>query len=414
MVRTVFVAFIYSLLAYMEAQAQNVPVLRIDPANAYGGTYSEYFDDIEYIPLETTRESLFGFIVQLLITDNSFVITDFDTQATYFFLKNGKFVKKIHEKGNKYPNISYDAVGKRITISVFNEITRKNELRSYTTSGEEISNSHTKIATAGNSKLVNLGAGYYAASQTCYYQKGASPADTTIYLLKIYKGDSLYQKFLPYNQKEKCGICVFGNGVAELKNSPENGVIYVSTPLEHNIYRVTKDSAKNIFRLVFPYNLTFPSEILKSKDPAFIDSVRNTKWQNETTITSISNIFLNGQLLYFKTNTSQASFATGPSDMKPINFIYNLGTNKLVSVERITPDSANYYLPFYSWGIGVTGLEYSENSFYTHVSSLELFTATAATQKKNVVYPLYLQTYFKSNNRKSNPVIVRFKLKKMQ
>ena len=77
MIRTLYVIFILSFLICKKAHSQNVPVLRIDPSGAYGGTYSEYFDDIEYIPLETTKESLFGYIVQLIITDSSFVITDF-------------------------------------------------------------------------------------------------------------------------------------------------------------------------------------------------------------------------------------------------------------------------------------------------------------------------------------------------
>ncbi|MEO8399854.1 MAG: hypothetical protein ABI550_08590, partial [Ignavibacteriaceae bacterium] len=45
---------------YKNSLAQNVPKLRIDPAQAYGGSLASVFSSIEYIPLETTKESLFG------------------------------------------------------------------------------------------------------------------------------------------------------------------------------------------------------------------------------------------------------------------------------------------------------------------------------------------------------------------
>jgi hypothetical protein len=60
----------------------------------------------------------------------------------------------------------------------------------------------------------------------------------------------------------------------------------------------------------------------------------------------------------------------------------------------------------------MSGLDYSQGSLYAHVSSLELFTAKSANQEKNVIYSLPLRNYFEKSDRKSNPVIVRFKLKK--
>lgn len=64
---------------------QKTPKIRINPGQAYGGTMQEYFDSIEYIPLETTQESLFGDISQLLVTDTGFVINDSDTKTILFF-----------------------------------------------------------------------------------------------------------------------------------------------------------------------------------------------------------------------------------------------------------------------------------------------------------------------------------------
>ena len=49
--------------------AQSIPItLRINPEEAIGCPSSKLFADINYIPLETNKESLFGRIDQLYVT----------------------------------------------------------------------------------------------------------------------------------------------------------------------------------------------------------------------------------------------------------------------------------------------------------------------------------------------------------
>ncbi|WP_449438730.1 6-bladed beta-propeller [Pedobacter steynii] len=69
--------------------------LRIDPMNANGGNASEIFESVTYIPLETTKESTFGIIEHLEVTDDRFVILDKNTNCILLFKKDGKFVGKI-------------------------------------------------------------------------------------------------------------------------------------------------------------------------------------------------------------------------------------------------------------------------------------------------------------------------------
>lgn len=73
----------------------NVQILRIDPSNATGGNASEIFESIKYIPLQTTKESLFGKIGQLEITDQYFIILDQSTNSILFFNKDGTYHHKI-------------------------------------------------------------------------------------------------------------------------------------------------------------------------------------------------------------------------------------------------------------------------------------------------------------------------------
>ena len=68
------IIFFATFLLISIGRSQNVSKIRIDPTRAYGGNISDYFDSIEYIPLETRKESLFGEITKLIITDLVYLI----------------------------------------------------------------------------------------------------------------------------------------------------------------------------------------------------------------------------------------------------------------------------------------------------------------------------------------------------
>ncbi|ULT45663.1 6-bladed beta-propeller [Niabella defluvii] len=70
-------------------RAQSIPVL--DPSKSVDTGFSSIFGEIEIIPLETNRASVFGIVKQLLVTDNCFIILDTDTDAILFFDKKAGF-----------------------------------------------------------------------------------------------------------------------------------------------------------------------------------------------------------------------------------------------------------------------------------------------------------------------------------
>jgi len=98
----IFSCFFLSCLS--EIQAQKNITLRIDPDNARGGTASQIFDSLEFIPLETTKESLLGSIDQLEIVDSFFIILDMrGSHSILIFNRNGKFHARIKaEGGNRF------------------------------------------------------------------------------------------------------------------------------------------------------------------------------------------------------------------------------------------------------------------------------------------------------------------------
>ncbi|WP_449436084.1 6-bladed beta-propeller [Pedobacter steynii] len=80
--------------------------LRIDPSSARGSTVSQFFDEVNFIPLETTKESLFGSISQLKMTNDNYFVFDWETKAVLIFTKSGKYVAKVSaSKIEKDPDV---------------------------------------------------------------------------------------------------------------------------------------------------------------------------------------------------------------------------------------------------------------------------------------------------------------------
>ena len=67
---------IITILLFFTVQSQPIQKLRIDPAQAYGGTVSEYFSEVEYISPQSTREVC---LIQLF--NSSFSDSGFEDEA---------------------------------------------------------------------------------------------------------------------------------------------------------------------------------------------------------------------------------------------------------------------------------------------------------------------------------------------
>lgn len=69
----VFSALLFlSINAFSQAgkvDSTGMVTLRIDPQTARGANVSQVFDEVKFIPLETTKESLFGSINDLKIVE---------------------------------------------------------------------------------------------------------------------------------------------------------------------------------------------------------------------------------------------------------------------------------------------------------------------------------------------------------
>jgi hypothetical protein len=390
--------------------AQEIPKYRIDPVQAYGGSVTEYFKEVEYIPLETTNESLFGEARKILITGSSIVVYDYDTRSSLFFTANGKFLKKIKEKENTYSRVYYDQPSQLVIIITDEYSTEKQYINYYSEAGIEIRKVQAQFTSVVKPQIVPIGAGYFASGSNFYLWNNQRPVDSSFGLIKIYRENAPYKSLIPYNQKTNLAASIF-TGSVEVNGFIDNGTFYIGTPLENEIYKITKDTAIKSAKLIFPFDQSFTEAIIKSKDRKMLEEIDKSISGDTRKVLSVGNILFHNNLLFFKINTKAVNFASGSESNTLRNFIYDTKNGKLVSFERINSDLLSYYLPITSINTTISGFVYFNGSFFTQISSLKMFAEMEKNKSRNPQYPSVLREYFRTQTRKSNPVIVKMKLK---
>jgi hypothetical protein len=391
-----------------------VPKLRIDPSRAYGGTVSEFFDHIEYIPLETTKESLFGDIGDLIITDSSFVIVDADTKSTLFFKLTGEFIRKMRWMPNTFPDIKYNNFNRLLQVHYISYVDeRNNGLHYYTLTGALVNDPTLEKSIYPPGSII-LEPGYSVKFGSCHFDFPSQIKDSSFYLVDIFKGDSLYKRLLPYNQKQKMSFCYLTKQISNdaSKYIVKNGALYMSTPLEHCVYKITKDTVVKVFEVIFPRGISFSKDVLNIQDAVLLDSAKKIP-RPAGTIYRLEKVFYHEKKLFLKGNSPFYVFNATSEPTNIYNYVYDTVSHKIVSLERLTPDEATFFLPVfdYNGGLKTKGLTYFNGVFYSYVPSINMFEVNDKTKSKNPLYPPVLQEYFRTQNRKSNPVIVKMKPK---
>jgi len=392
-------------------KAQNPRKIRISPKLAYGGPVSEYFEKIEYIPLETTKESLFGDINSLDITNDSYVITDYDTKYVLFFRLNGKFIRKIKSPSGTFPQVTYNGFYDRVQISYQSVetgvIKKKKVCNIY---GEE-----TNAKEDQGKREIFLEPTYSIKFNNSHVNSLESLKDTTIYLVEVYKDNTLYNKLLPINPSKNPGFCYFGGNLNSNPKSYhiQNKSLLLSTPIDKSVYKIDKDKALKVFEISFPAGIEYPKDRLKITDHKVLDSLKKTSL-SPNLIFNVENLILDKNKLVLKGESPMyvANMNTGDPNYI-FNFICDTISGKVVALERLNPDPSSYYLPIFNQrgDLMTNGIKYYNETYYSHISSLDLFSAHNATKNKKPQYSPVLKEYFSTQNRKSNPVIVRMKLK---
>lgn len=408
------VLFIFFILLPGGIYAQEIPKLRIDLDRAYGGAFSDHLDSIEYIPLETSKISEFGFISNLIITDSSFVITDDDTKSILFFSTSGKFLSKISKKGElKTTGAIYDAQNNKIEVAFENAAHNKLVIESYSLNGSFIAKgsliTSSSVDFIRNSIIID---------ENNYWLRNKFPEFDLIpdfQYFSQYKNGIKIRSGVPFDYLNRYGLYRLTKEVSYARPPiVRSNAFYFSTPIEHKLYKIsaTEGTSEPLFQIVFPAKFGINTTFLAVNDRKKMDSIVNKNWFAEKTVLGLENIIYDNNKMIFKTQTGYLGYFASNGSITARNFLYKIPNNFLVAFEKIYPDASTYFLPFStSRIISYEGFYFNKGYLYTHISSLEMFAAQVATKGKNPKYPPVLQNYFKTQNRKSNPVIVRMKLK---
>lgn len=393
--------------------SQGLQKIRINPDQAYGGPVSDYFQDIEYIPLETTKESLFGDVSEMIVTNDSYVIYDWDTKSVFFFnKKDGKYLTKKSFNQDASINISYIKHSNSIIVNVGQSNRLKSEIYSFSSLGIPLDS--FKLSNDDNlsngSKLLSLEKDYFLVSGNNHVTTGQKLSSDTTYLLNVYKDNKFHKGLIPVTQSGNTAICML-HGYLNTGTVTPHDSMYLAMPLTHVIYKIKKDTAEAVFQLIFPFSRIIDPNVIQENDIEKISVLREKLYSDPRTILTISNIFHHKKDLFFKVNPRMYTTYAGSNSEGQYNFIYNSVNGNLTSIERMQSDSSSFYLPIFGQHLRVKGLYYNNDNIYTTVSSLQMFSAYQENITKKANYPEILQSYFKTQDRKSNPVIVRMKLK---
>lgn len=405
-----------TLLCYTQVFAQakvdstDMVTLRIDPQNARGAAVSQVFDEVKFIPLETTKESLFGSISDLKIVKGNFIIFDWDTKAILIFTKDGKYKSKIDAsriEKDKADNSKTEFYG-------FNVSEENNEslIQIYTAKYSFYFNLEGKQVKKVLTKDVKSNNDFKFANNKTAVRPGfllKNGKDSTYYEVGIFNNkDSV--GYFPYSVKRYETDEFWGGGPRFYQYGVDNEMLYLNY-YDYNLYKITPSKLSLAYRVVFPINNSLPKDWMTN--PIYLKKRGEYFRNNPKVFYALSNTYLIGNNLYLKMH----DYSWG-ADVKK-SLIYNIKSSELTSIQDIEPDSLSSFLPITDGGNGRfydfknRGFHlYKDGYFYTSYSSLAMFTFKEQLSDKYDKFSPEMQTYFKTQNKKGNPIIIQLKPKK--
>lgn len=406
------VVFSVAAQRIIPVDSSKAQILRIDPSNAMGGNASDFFTEVNYIPLETTDESLFGSISKLEITDDYFFIFDYNTHAILIFNKDGKFHAKIKSNGTTpIWGFSLDKYAKQI---VYSRDGYKTMLYA-DYDGKTVKTEKFKYDELAKDEVSGINSFYFSPDRAVTYNF-PNKVDTTDKHYKVYskslivyydRKNKVYAHGLPFDPRES-ETQIMLPGVGPLISSGIDTTLFYSKLYASQIYTITPNTIKLTYKVIFPFYSALPNDFLVN--PVYKKLQFEYLDKHPNAIYYISNFYKINNNLVFKA-------ATRTWDNKEDNLIYNLKTGTLIAYKHILQDEKSYFLPIYddsNWGnsFNNTGILACTGGYlYTSASSLGMFEYHEKYADQKAKYPPALEVYFKKGSRKDNPVIMQLKLK---
>lgn len=396
--------------------AQTGLAIRIDPLRTYGGAASDYFSQIEYIPLETTKNSSFGVPQWLIITDSNIVIGDRDTWQLLFFDMKGRFIVK-HPLPKEARDFSQKMLIEKniktndIVVTCYPN-NGPGEITTYSEKGLLLKRDRVMFQNGEVYTRIYFDSGQYALNMVKYLQPNGKLSRDPIPLVKAYDANNRFVKDLfSLAPADNPFVFTFAGGIS-ISQAEHNSYGYFAVPFDYRIFKVTKDSLSQVGRFIFPARNVLPATDFS--DYKKFDSLSKAKNSDFNLVQTVKNISLFDNKMIFNVQKRVSLVPSGGVIFDPLNFMFDSKKNELMSFERIVPDTLSYYLPIMDGFSSTSGMNLHKGHLYSSMSSLNMFKAYEGTKSKNPSYPPVLLNYFSTQTRESNPVIVKMRLKEFK
>lgn len=394
-----------------KVDSTGMKTLRLDPSTARGAAVSQVFDEVKFIPLETTKESLFGSISQFNVTENNFVVYDYDTKSVLIFDKSGKYVAKVNsskiekDPKDKESQVLYGYLLIKEDNQDYIQIYAGKKVFYFDLKGQLLKKTvrPERGHSYGNEKFSND----IDVKQYYVDKKEKDSKDSTFYRFALVKDKKKLAAYFPFHpdsgrNDENWGSSRFYN------NGTPDELLY-TRDYEYNVYKLTPEKLSLAYHLVFPAVNSLPNDY--GTNPKYRGKRSVYFAANKKAFYRMDNVYQMGENLYL----NMKNYDYNKSEKKSL--IYNFKSGQLTSISDIEPDTLSQFLPITD---ASSGYEFENNGFllfekgyfYTSYSSLAMFAYKELNEGKNRKYDPLLTEYFKTENRKSNPVLVLLKPKK--
>jgi len=393
----------------IKVDSSHVKTLRVDPSNAVGGNVSDFFTEVNYIPLETTKESLFGSISQLEITEDYYIIYDQNTHSILIFTKAGKFHTKIKSsESTPIYNFSVNKWNKQIIYS-----RDRYKTLTYSDYDGKIVNTVKLGGEFAKDEIGNYGLNLFSPDKgftnSWYNNIDSTSKDYRVYSRSLIvfanANHKIYAYGLPFTKAENELEIISTGGQWPISRFGVDSAYFYSKAFDSSIYTITPNAITLSYKFIFPAYAGLPTDFLSNTNY----NKKRIEWieKHNQAIYCLTNFFQIGSNLIFKTGNWGSN--------KEDNLIYNLKSGTTIAYKHIQQDELSYFMPIYDqtgWTFDNRGiLACTGGCLYTSVSAVGMYKAYNDNAEQKVKYPPALAEYFKKGSIKDNPAILQLKLK---
>jgi hypothetical protein len=383
-----------------------------EPKSARGGTQSDFIEYKGSLIFETKAASLFDDYSQIYLTNNFFIVQDFSNRKILLFDKKGNFRKKIkykenigalryNEKQNRLETISqnsqYELSPKDYAqiIEHFDNPKNWKYFRKYYLDLNDTSriSFHKQQITGFEMMLAYPFIDDLKIISKVTIDKNFEKEED--FELKIFRGDSLVQKYFPYNKRKDSRYIYedFGVNVTSTDRADRK---WITRPYDYMVYQLTPDSLYKVYDFVLPIDRAMPIDFytreFKDKTEKSNYKRQNKKLISNLFINTISDRFL--QLRYQALNYENKGY------------LFDIRAKVIYDNEKITPDSLTFLLPLINNRSSNDGKLY-----FTRLTAKTALELIAAGKTKNIKYPAELETYFSKVEKDTNPILIFYSYK---